>query len=74
MVVIHEDHTITVTYRYYAHADVNRTGAWTKKKKGETARVSTAASLILFNQVHIHLLMHPIRCHTQTYIKPALMP
>ena len=46
MVVIHEDHTIAVTYRHYAHADVNRPGAWTKKKNGQPARVGTTDSFI----------------------------
>jgi hypothetical protein len=46
MVVIHEDHTIAVKYRQDAHADVNRTGAWAKKKREQTARVGTADSLI----------------------------
>ena len=46
MALIHEDHTIAVKYRHCAHAEVNRTGAWTKKKKGQPARVGTADSFI----------------------------
>ena len=46
LVVIHEDHTIAVKYRHYAHADVNRPGAWTKKKNGQPARVGTTDSFI----------------------------
>ena len=46
MVVIHEAHTIAVTYRHYAHVDVNRTGAWTKKKNGQPARAGTTDSFI----------------------------
>ena len=75
MVVIHEDHTIAVTYRHYAHAYVNRTGAWTKKKNGQPARVGTADSCIqLPTRSTFTPLTYPNRCQTKTSTKPALIP
>ncbi len=74
LVVSHEDHTIAVTYRHYAHAYVNRPGAWTKKKTDNPQEWARQIRSYNRHQLHIHLLTYSIRFHTKTYIKPALMP
>ena len=54
LVVIHEAHTIAVTYRHYAHVDVNRTGAldekekWTTRKSGHDRFVHTIVTKTTF--------------------------
>ncbi len=46
------------------------------RKRKRDKRQEWAQQIRLYNchQVHIHLLMSPIRCHTKTYMKPVLMP
>ena len=82
MALIHEDHTIAVKYRHCAHAEVNRTGAWTKEKKGQPARVGMTDSFIQFSPgshspVNVHDKMPHENAHktsAKTFIKVPRRP